>query len=102
MEFNEGGTGMWGSVDSDVQNLFNILKTPYQQVGSTTAPNFCAMYNQMIANPSQFTQIGSFNAWQNEPFYFFFSDPKNLSAYYGMVLDPLYNGFTNPDTTPKT
>lgn len=88
MEFNEPGGGQsWSDLNTNLQNLLNLLPPP-----SSGSPNYSASYNLlkgMIPMSSS-----SFASWPSN-MNFYFTNPSDLSTFYGILLDPLYDAFMN-------
>ncbi len=95
MEFNEpGGNQSWSDLNMNLRNMYLLLPTP-AEVGNT--PNYTAMWNLFTKPPAGTTPIipmsaNSFSQWPAD-LSFYFTDPSDLSTFYGILLDPLYDAF---------
>lgn len=93
MEFNEPGGGQsMGELEENIQNLIHLLPDP-NSLNPPNPTNYNAMYN-LISNPLNGIALFHPAFWPSS-MQFYFNNPSDLSTFYGILLDPLYDAFMN-------
>lgn len=91
MEFNEKGGGQsMTELDENLKSMLDLLPNP-ANLNPPNPTNYTAMYN-FITNPTNGIVPFTPGLWPSN-MSFYFTNPKDLSNFYGILLDPLYNAF---------